>query len=399
MIVVPDDDTLLASIDKSLATTSTTEAGPSSDVGEEPMDTDEIVSKSSAKPTSSSTKSPTHPGKKDIADSDVAPISKPSSEPSKKTSDTGDSTGEGKKMDFKAALLRACEISKEMNQNRIGVTYDEKEADRRADKLVYLRSHQKISFVDTHFHMDRLQRKTGLDRLDPIMMRGPMPHIPSQLEAAVTVFCDEVPTWDKLRMLKRDHRLSFDFGVHPKHAKYVNQHRVGAIKDKILKEARCVAIGEIGIERTSGHSALIEYQTKLLEDILSFYVESKLWSKVLVIHCRDYNNSPDASDLCLKTIENKLRGCDLKRCKIHRHCFNGPVKEMEKWHQSFPSIMFGFTALILRPERHREVSDVIKKLPLDRILLETDAPHHQSMLSVTSTHPLAFCVLLSESPT
>ena len=284
VIVVPDDDTLLASIDKSLATTSTTEAGPSSDVGEEPMDTDEIVSKSSAKPTSNSTKSPTHPSKKDIAASDVAPISKPSSEPSKKTSDTGDSTGEGKKMDFKAALLRAREISTEMNQNRIGVTYDEKEADRRADKLAYLRSRQKISFVDTHFHMDRLQRKTGLDRLDPIMMRGPMPHIPSQLEAAVAVFCDEVPTWDKLRMLKRDHRLNFAFGVHPKHAKYVNQHRVGAIKDKILKEARCVAIGEIGIERTSGHSALIEYQTKLLEDILSFYVESKLWSKVLVIH-------------------------------------------------------------------------------------------------------------------
>ena len=158
VIVVPDDDTLLASIDKSMATTSTTEAGPSSDVGEEPMDTDEIVSKSSAKPTSSSTKSPSHPSKKDIAASDVAQISKPSSEPSKKTSDTGDSTGEGKKMDFKAALLRACEISKEMNQNRIGVAYDEKEADCRADKLAYLRSHQKISFVDTHFHMDRLQR-------------------------------------------------------------------------------------------------------------------------------------------------------------------------------------------------------------------------------------------------
>ena len=226
---------LVRNILKLQVAASTTEAGPSSDVGEEPMDTDEIVSKSSAKPTSSSTKSPTHPSKKDIAASDVAPISKPSSEPSKKTSDTGDSTGEGKKMDFKAALLRACEISKEMNQNRIGVAYDEKEADHRADKLAYLRSHQKISFVDTHFHMDMLQRKTGLDHLDPIMICGPMPHIPSQLETTVAVFCDEVPTWDKLRMLKRDHRLSFAFGVHPKHAKYVNQHRVGAIKDKILK--------------------------------------------------------------------------------------------------------------------------------------------------------------------
>ena len=157
-----------------------------------------------------------------------------------------------------------------------------------------------------------------------------MPHIPSQLEAAVTVFCDEIPAWDKLHMLKRDHRLSFAFGVHPKHAKYVSQHRLGAIKDKIRKEARCVAIGEIDIEHTSSHSTLIEYQTKLLEDIPSFYVELKLWSKVLVIHSRDYNNSPDASDLCLKTIENKLHGCHLKRCKIHRLCFNGLVKEMDK---------------------------------------------------------------------
>ena len=78
-------------------------------------------------------------------------------------------------------------------QNRIGIAYDEREADRRADKLAYLKSHQKISFVDTHFHMDRLQSKTGLDHLDPIIVCGPMPHIPSQLEATVTVCCNEVP--------------------------------------------------------------------------------------------------------------------------------------------------------------------------------------------------------------
>ena len=86
--------------------------------------------------------------------------------------------------------------------------------------------------------MDRLQRKTGLDHLDHIMIRGPMPHIPSQLEAAVAVFCVEVPTWNKLCMLKQDHRLGFAIGVHPKHMKYVNQHRVGAIKDKILRRSQ-----------------------------------------------------------------------------------------------------------------------------------------------------------------
>ena len=37
--------------------------------------------------------------------------------------------------------------------------------------------------------------------------------------------------------------------------------------------------------------------------------------------------------------------------------------------------MFGFTALILRRERHPEVDQVIRQLPLEKILLETDSPH------------------------
>ena len=33
----------------------------------------------------------------------------------------------------------------------------------------------------------------------------------------------------------------------------------------------------------------------------------------------------------------------------------------------FPSMMFGFTALILLRERHTEVDDVIKELPVEKI--------------------------------
>ena len=109
--------------------------------------------------------------------------------PVNKTSHTSDCSGR-KEKDFKAAILQAWEIREEMkceHHNRIGVAYDERETDRRAD---YLRPQLKISFVDTHFHMDRLQSKTGPDRLDTIMICGPMPHIPSQLEAAIAVFCD-----------------------------------------------------------------------------------------------------------------------------------------------------------------------------------------------------------------
>ena len=83
--------------------------------------------------------------------------------------------------------------------------------------------------------MDRPQRKSELDLLDPIIMRGPIPLIPSQLEVTVAVFSDELPTWDKLCMLKRYHHLRFSIGGYPRHVKYVNQHCAGTIKDKIMK--------------------------------------------------------------------------------------------------------------------------------------------------------------------
>ena len=58
-----------------------------------------------------------------------------------------------------------------------------------------------------------------------------------------------------------------------------------AIKDKIMKESGCIAIEEIGIE-----------------DVMSYNKELKLWSKVPVIQCRVYTNSPEARDVFLKRI-------------------------------------------------------------------------------------------------
>ena len=51
------------------------------------------------------------------------------------------------------------------------------------------------------------------------------------------------------------------------------------------------------------------------------------------------------------------------------------MEESGKWRDGFTSVMFGFTALILRWERHIEVDDVIKQLPMEKILLEMDSPY------------------------
>lgn len=62
---------------------------------------------------------------------------------------------------------------------------------------------------------------------------------------------------------------------------------------------------------------------------------------------------------------------------IHRHCFTGNWKEAEKWLSTFCNLYLGITALVTYPytERGCNVQDVVSQMPLNRLLLETDAPY------------------------
>ena len=104
-------------------------------------------------------------------------------------------------------------------------------------------------------------------------------------------------------------------------------------------------------------------------------MQRKLTSKVLVIHCRDHDiKNTDASNMCLAAMMNEL-GEITKECKIHRHCFNGGLKEMRKWQAAFPKVKFGVTAVLLCREFHPELEQVVNQLPIESLLLETDSPH------------------------
>ena len=60
---------------------------------------------------------------------------------------------------------------------------------------------------------------------------------------------------------------------------------------------------------------------------------------------------------------------------MHRHCFIGGLNERDKWLQRFAEIFLGFTAILLQEVRHLELKEVVKTLPMSRILLETNSPH------------------------
>lgn len=59
---------------------------------------------------------------------------------------------------------------------------------------------------------------------------------------------------------------------------------------------------------------------------------------------------------------------------VSRHCFTNSFPVIEPFLAEFPNLYVGFTALITY-FRATEARDALRRVPLDRIVLETDAPY------------------------
>lgn len=60
--------------------------------------------------------------------------------------------------------------------------------------------------------------------------------------------------------------------------------------------------------------------------------------------------------------------------KIHLHCFTDTWEWAKEWMDAFPNLCIGFTNYISSCSA-TDANEIVKKMPLDRILLETDAPY------------------------
>ncbi len=90
----------------------------------------------------------------------------------------------------------------------------------------------------------------------------------------------------------------------------------------------------------------------------------------LVLHVRD--TDPYASDLylrCLKILQANVAPTQL----IHLHSFGGTPDQVTNWMETFPNTYFSFSGLAVHFDRRQ--TDAVKRVPDDRILIETDSPY------------------------
>jgi TatD DNase family protein len=145
-------------------------------------------------------------------------------------------------------------------------------------------------------------------------------------------------------------------GVHPHHARDCDAGTIPALR-AIAAHSRVVAIGECGLDFNRNYSPHPDQEKW-------FIAQAELGlelGKPLFLHSRDAH--PRFADI--------LRGLKLPRAVAH--CFTGEKEELQAYLDL--GLYVGITGWICDERRGKHLLDLVKDIPADRLLLETDAPY------------------------
>jgi TatD DNase family protein len=130
---------------------------------------------------------------------------------------------------------------------------------------------------------------------------------------------------------------------------------------KLAKSKKVVAIGEIGLDyyHLDNEKDIIE-QKKLQADVFTQQLDLAVeLSLPVIIHCREAHE--DVLPI-LEKYQNRLKGVI--------HCYSGDLELAKKYNKI--GFLISFTGLITFA---RQWDEVIREIPLDYIMTETDSPY------------------------
>lgn len=144
-------------------------------------------------------------------------------------------------------------------------------------------------------------------------------------------------------------------GVHPHDAANVSDDFVNVLR-RLASDAKVKAIGECGLDFNRNFSPR-EAQIRVFQQQLELATELQL---PLFLHERD---AFDEQYQLLSGVAN-LRGV--------AHCFTGTTEQMQGYLSL--GLYIGITGWVCDPKRGQDLQQAVAHLPLERLLLETDAP-------------------------
>lgn len=194
-------------------------------------------------------------------------------------------------------------------------------------------------FFDTHTHYD--WKEFNNDR-DVILNKLATNTI------IVNIGCNIESCKLSLLLTNTYNNIYTSLGIHP-----MNVCNGELIKDlEQLFDKKVVAVGETGLDANFPN---LDLQRKYF---LSHIELANKYNLPIVIHCRKMH--AELYDILKNNIVNK---------KGIMHCYSGPLEYVNKFLEL--GYYFGFDGPITRSEKFDEI---IKQIPLNKIVVETDAP-------------------------
>lgn len=158
-------------------------------------------------------------------------------------------------------------------------------------------------------------------------------------------------------------RIVVSAGIHPHEANLADEAALNKL-DALAAEPEVVAVGEIGLDYFYDHSPR-EVQQRAFVDQMNIAARHSL---PILIHCRASADSTNAWDDALALLDEHWRLTGLGGVL---HCFAGETRHAEQAMDM--GFLVSFAGNITFPKA-QPIRDVAAKLPMDRILIETDAP-------------------------
>lgn len=203
--------------------------------------------------------------------------------------------------------------------------------------------------TDTHLHLTDLEAFPSPDEVVLAAQEA-------GVGALITIGTEKDSSKHGLAYAEKFESVYAAVGIHPNYSNTYNESEI-TLFEEMAKHPKCVAIGEIGLDY-HWDFATPEHQQKVFEKFLVLAQET---DKPVVLHARKANQA------VLDTLKKYPRPN-----RYLFHCFSGNQEELEQ--ALALEAYFGVDGPLTYKKSH-ELRELVKLMPRDRVLLETDSPY------------------------
>ena len=152
--------------------------------------------------------------------------------------------------------------------------------------------------------------------------------------------------------------MHYTFGCHPHHASTWRDSHTQVLLETFKTDSKAIAVGEMGLDFNRNYSTPDE-QIYAFEAQLNIASQA---NKPVYLHERD----------AFAELTQRLTQAHLPRQGVI-HCFTGDKDQLRAYLDL--GLYVGITGWLLDERRNQALVEAVKYLPLDRVMLETDAPY------------------------